>query len=115
MLSKAPEIQGEEKLKGMMIIFDGVKIHIPTQDTLQDIYPMTPKLGIEILHHFSSERIYDSYEFHKIDGPWDDSYEKLWLRLVMAFKYHKRWDADKKDWIKSKWDYHKKIWIDEVN
>lgn len=112
MLSLASEIQKHGKLHGERIIFNSVRIYIPTQDTLQDILGYTPKLALGYLHDFVANRIFDSYNFSHIHGPWDDTYEKMWLRYLMYARFDKRWDPDKKDWVFSEWDYENKRWKD---
>ncbi len=91
---------------------DGSFIYLPTQDQLQKVYPYTTKLGLEALYYFSVEQIFDSYEYSHIQGIWDDTYEKLWLRLIMWRKFAKRWEPNTMKWIDSEWDFVNKVWVD---
>ena len=75
---------------------------LPRQDQLQEMLNLKVKVIKHGLLNKIGNILYKVYKDKYISGFAFDSFEQLFLALVMYKKYGKIWDNKKEEWIKEK-------------
>jgi len=95
---KATSADGQSRLVDTRTLHLETCIWLPRQDQLQEMVPV--KQNYEGSYYYQHADMIDSMLFqdYNDEQPFD-SYEKIWLALVMKERYGKLWSMEKDEWV----------------